>query len=361
MTGRVQFLIESPKITEITLDAKSLTQEILRIREHLPDDLECLIELAEFGLKAQTNIPSLSLPPTTGPLNWSSDLFPADLLSTLRESFEKGDKIAIRIPVTIRDKERKNPSSYFDVIFMRHSKDNDGKPIYIREGLIIPDIRPTRTRGVLSLVIIDEGPLAWLLGDAENPAHTQWQKDGSNFKNKYLYGPSHIRFVVSSIAEIIAVLIESEKKEDRTLLIDFFSLPEEATAQRVEVEKSDSKRGRVSPNKVKRITSGPKKFRVTTIAGGFSVRPGDEKILAPSLFEISAAYDVRRGNALRKYRAADFQIDTAPIVIDAKGVDIKRTKGNTVLVAVRQDDFRVSVTGFDDKRQLYVQVVPREE
>ena len=63
------------------------------------------------------------------------------------------------------------------------------------------------------MVVIERGALATMLGDSENPAHTQWQKDGSKFKDKYYYGPAFIRFVADSVSEIVRISTEAEDQE----------------------------------------------------------------------------------------------------------------------------------------------------
>ena len=76
-----------------------------------------------------------------------------------------------------------------------------------------------------ALVVVEDSPLATLLGDSENPAHTQWQRESSHFKNKYTYGPSYIEFVIGSVAAIVRAIVETEQEIDPTLLTDFFPLP----------------------------------------------------------------------------------------------------------------------------------------
>ena len=74
-------------------------------------------------------------------------------------------------------------------------------------------------------MVIERGALATLLGDSENPAHTQWQKDGSKFKDKYYYGAAYIRFVADSVSEIVRISTEAEDQEDVSLLSDIFFIP----------------------------------------------------------------------------------------------------------------------------------------
>ena len=45
--------------------------------------------------------------------------------------------------------------------------------------------------------------LGMLLGDAENPAHTEWQSKGENFRGKYTFGASVLDFVTRVVANFV--------------------------------------------------------------------------------------------------------------------------------------------------------------
>ncbi len=93
------------------------------------------------------------------------------------------------MPVIVRPQKGSSIESFFDVYLLRDEQYNDGRALFVREGIMISDIRASRTRKVRALVVVEDEALATLLGDSENPAHTQWQKDSSNYKGKYIYGP----------------------------------------------------------------------------------------------------------------------------------------------------------------------------
>jgi hypothetical protein len=87
------------------------------------------------------------------------------------------------------------------------------------------------------------------------------------------------------------------------------------------------------------------------------VTPGDPAAVLPPRIEIRTAYDVRRGNAMSRYRPEDFKLDKAPIKIEKKGADIVETENNRMLVAVQDKDFSLTVSGFDENRDLVVRGV----
>ncbi len=76
------------------------------------------------------------------------------------------------------------------------------------------------------------------------------------------------------------------------------------------------------------------------------------------------AYSIRSGNPLKKWNKADFEVDRAPITIgsDLKGITPLSRTANQIEAQVTEPDFLLSVTGFDENRDLFVKVtVPQEE
>ncbi|MEW6587440.1 MAG: hypothetical protein AB1442_17760, partial [Nitrospirota bacterium] len=94
--------------------------------------------------------------------------------------------------------------------------------------------------------------------------------------------------------------------------------------------------------------------------GGFVVKTGASEASKPELLIIRAAYQVRRGDAFRKYKPADFVIGKEPITIEPRGAEIIEEKDNLIRVRILEEDFHIEVTGFDENRDLRVSVNVRE-
>ncbi len=60
--------------------------------------------------------------------------------------------------------------------------------LFVRDGITISGITSLDKGLVRGVVIIHDTNLARMLGDSENPAHTEWQADSRNFKGKYVDG-----------------------------------------------------------------------------------------------------------------------------------------------------------------------------
>ena len=80
------------------------------------------------------------------------------------------------------------------------------------------------------------------------------------------------------------------------------------------------------------------------------------------LLDIRIAYDVRRGNPLKKYNPSDFKLGQQPIRFDPepRNVDVVECEGNRVVIDITNSDFSFGIVGFDKRRQLYINVTVRE-
>jgi hypothetical protein len=368
LCGDLEVTVEGPDGTT-ALTAATLIGELQKLNGGLAAGMVPLINLATWVRSLNPEgIVTLNRMRETGPPKWAPALFPEAATAALREKYHKGEKIAVRVPFCVRPKAGEKKWSHFDVALERDGTEVRERPVFVREGIIISDIRSPYSRGVRSLVISDDGPLATLLGDSENPAHTQWQRDGSNYKGKYTYPTENLSFVINSVSEVIRFITEADKDADKSILVDVFSLPAEpddpdAVNTRVKKDQG-TKPGKKSPPTGDPPKPAPRRFRVEKIKGGFRVRPGDPGAATPKRLDIKVAYSIRSGNPLKKWNKADFELDKAPITVgsEVKGVTVLSRAANGIEAEVTETDFLLSVTGFDENRDLFVKVtVPQEE
>jgi hypothetical protein len=355
LAAKLQVTVATPEY-ETLINHETLLQISRAISDRLPQGFTAVLEMADWATQQRPNdFLRISPPPSTRAPIWSAELITDEQVTKLRASLKAGERIALRVPVVVRKRDEDQKTSFLDIFLIRDMQSEGGRPVFIREGIIISDVRSPRNRGITSLVVIEDRPLATLLGDSENPAHTQWQRDSSNYKGKYFYGPAYIQFVVRSVHEILQILSEGEDQIDPTLLLDLFFLPElEAGPEKLAEPEED-------PEKPKPAipASKPRRFIVQKLAGGFSVTQGPKAESVPPFLDIKVAYDIRRGNPLRKYEASDF--DLAKLSLIEEGVERKQLIQNNLVVAVTDPEFKVAVQGFDQRRDLYVKVSVKEE
>lgn len=357
LCGQITVEVESGD-QRVSITKGSLIEAALSIGG--PDEAERLarVDLAEWAAEREAGGFTDLLPCSDHRALWSNDMVPAELVPQLRTRLAGGQKIALRSHVIVRPKGKPDQVSYFDVFLWENDHDG-GRPIFIREGLTITDVRGGRARGVLSMVVVRDKPLATLLGDSENPAHTQWQKTSSNFKNKYVYGVAHIDFVRRSVERIVAVLRDSGEEHDVSTLADIFPRPaDEEDARPRPAERTTPKPQPDLPPDIPPLPRNPPAgYRLQQVVGGFSVQRGRPDAPTPSSLLVRVAYDIRQGNPLKKYNRADFRLDRAPIdITEERGIEIRERSENELLFDVTDPDFRLTVEGFDKNRDLYVSV-----
>jgi hypothetical protein len=362
LTGTLEVVVETAT-ESVTIDAETLIDVALGLDGDAGKEILPLVDLAQWGADCKPqNIIRLKPCDADRPV-WSDDLIPAEHVKDLRKKLDMGEKLAIRATLTVREKGqgRTAKQTHFD-FFLWQDGFEGGKTVFLREGIIISDVRAPRTRGIRSLVVIEDRPIATLLGDAENPAHTQWQTDSSNFKDKYVYGPSFLTFVKDAVYSFVHTLRAQEEEEDPTLLLDIFSLPamKEEEPERRD-ERKTKKKGEETEDEIKIQEPRKKRFRIQKSPGGFTVTRGDAGTQPPAWLDIRAAYDIRRGNPLGKYHPSDFKIGSGSVQIaEQSGVRVAERDSNRLFVEILDADFCVTVAGFDEKRDVFVNVKMKE-
>jgi hypothetical protein len=326
-----------------------------------PDEQDEMFKLIELGQWA-VSLPEEHVYPILDPdpqaPKWDEELFPSDLLEQIRQRFEKGERIAFRIPLTVELVSGEVKKTNFKIFLERDAKLVDGTDRYIRQGITLPEMRMIPGKPVRGLVVVEDGPLSTLLGDAENPSHSNWEERSTKIRDFYSKGPSRVRFVKNSLKFIVALLSRVTSARDENLLRDFFF---------VDIPKTDLTNGGVhstpgKPDEQKStkpiidIQKQTQLFRVDYVTGGFRVLKQSTNEKSPARVQIEVAYDVRRGNPFASYEAWDFELDKSPIEIErqnCKDVEISRNK---IAFSPTGSDFSVTVTGFDRKRDVTVRV-----
>ncbi len=365
LAGQLDVIVETPSVRTV-LDASTLIDEVSRLDSTWAGNLKPLIELADWARSMEDDKRvTIAKPPDNQACRWTEALFTDDQIQGLRSGFYAGEKLAVRVPVTVRRNDGEQADSFFDVYFIRDSSEQTGKPTFIREGIIISRVDCPRTRGVRAVIVAEDMPLVAFLRTAENPSHTEWQH--VRLKNDYRWGyKTDLDFVKRSMHEILRVLTAAEKEEDPTLLADFFSIPappDDADAVKTRRQKAKEEEGAEPAEPPVPPSPRPPRFRIHKINGGFSVLPTNNDTSPPATIDIRVAYDIRRGNPLKRYRPEDFSVDQEPIRLDPepKRLNIVRRSGNRIVVAVQDPDFALHVIGFDKRRQVYVRAVARED
>lgn len=320
-----------------------------------------LLELAVWGMDRRTEgMPLLLLPDRTAAPKWSQKLFDEDVFDEIRQLYSSYQKVALRVPVMVRQRDGDDQVSHFDIFLEKAEGSHLKRPLFIREGILVSEVRCKLTRELRAMVCVDDAALARCLGDAENPAHTDWSESSSHFKGKYINGAATLRFVKNAVAEICQMLARDPSEEDPRLLLDVFSIASGDDRQGflVDYEMLQSAAQKAATRSPRELSgpSKPKPFRVRRRKGGFRIFYGDRRSERPKKIAVKVAYDRRNGSPLRKYSAQDFDLSEDSIRFNVHGAEIEFLDGNQVMLHIEDDEFDVAVTGFDANRDLYLDV-----
>lgn len=273
------------------------------------------------------------------------DRLQATDLENARTKFDGGEAVTFRIHTWVHLKGEEPNLSWIDLVVQRDSTLTGTHTEYVRNDLTIPGAGPSRlgiSSNFRSLLVANEGYIAALLRDSEEPSHSRWNERAQRVRDRYDLGASTVRFANSAVRHIVRVLTMTQEGVHRDLLNEFFRDPGRGPSTRPPPD--------VPPG------PSPSLAAVTRRANGFSVRAGDADGRFPKRLRIQVAYQTRRGNPLNRYDPLDFTLDSEQFTIEVDGSTIDDIELNQVLVEVESEGSGITVDGFDPNRDLLVQV-----
>ena len=342
-----------------TVDKHSFEELFSEVRSDIRNDAGSILLAMSSVEKLGSTQFRMERPVDTNPRIKNYTLSEEDL-EAMRDRDEKGEIISVRVPVKVEPKSagHNTKTSFFDVWIKRDPENLAKKPTYIREGLIIPDVSPSsRLRTHDALVLVGEGALAQMLGDAENPAHTNWSFRSENFVGRYKYGQEIISVVKNAATEIVDRIRGDEDQQDVTSLADLFRIPSH--------DRPGSGPGSGGGDGRPRPPTPPDErsahsWRFHQVQGGLVISGNPEAEHAPRTLNVRLAYDRQKGSPATHWKPADFELGQNPIAVDADGEDLIQSKiraGNQLEVRVGGPDYRIEIRGFDPNRDLWFDVI----
>jgi hypothetical protein len=360
LAGRliVEFKFDSKKVR---LDALSLGDYLKKSQWAEKQGLPGLMDLARWAIQQpRARFIQLREPQPGKRPKLAEDLFSPEQLDAMRRDFAAGGRLAFFVPVAVlKQSGDKISHTGFCVFLERDEKLDKPEDHFIRQGITIPEVSSLKHKGIRAIVSVTESDLSAFLGDAENPAHTQWERNSKKFKSKYKLGPATLDFVKASPRELVKILTQPRKGRDENLLKHIFAMPREpgGNAERPGKEKSDKENKPPGNGDIIELEPGSY-LQLNAIKGGFRLSRRTKATQVPRYIILWIAYEVRSGNPFKKYTALDFDVSREPIQIKAEGVRLMLCKDNTIQIEVIRSDFRVTVSGFDTRRDLRVKTHP---
>lgn len=278
------------------------------------------------------------------------ELFKDVDLPDLQDKFDKGIPLAFKIPVKFHPENEPCELRYFKAFIQKDEQLLEPENFFIREYLTITGVKSLKKKGVRGIVIIDDKDLVTFFGHAEGPAHTGWHKD--NFKVSYESTEKCISFVKNSLDRLYNTLILAAQGIDKNLLKDFFYIDIEDDNEK---GNSSNKPGKKKEKPTLDIPPPlPKKFILVQTTDGFKITNNSTYEGIPSEVKVELAYDRQDANPFRKYSEHDFNLKTLKVI--SSNINIYKREKNIIQFKPIKEEYEITVTGFDIRRDLLVDV-----
>ena len=289
---------------------------------------------------------------------WDADLFTTGQIDDFAEKLDSLEPVCVRIPVYVIRSGEEPKLSYFDVVLERDPDLEQPLDVFIRAGITITGVKSLRETGIRALVIADDVPISTMLGDSENPAHTEWQDRSRNFVGKYRVGQSTLAFVKDAPQGLLRLLNKHSEQIDDTALRHLFPDPTSTRGKQSGTSGPSPKLGKKRrPTTKVDVTRRPQIFLLSRTAEGFTASFTEEgRQMVPMRVRVRMAYDVRRGNPYKRWNVADFDLERDDKRITHSGGNLLHTTGNRLEVFAVSPDWKLSLKGFDPDRDLIVDI-----
>ncbi|HET8797775.1 MAG TPA: hypothetical protein VFO89_08810 [Thermoanaerobaculia bacterium] len=322
--------------------------------------LERLCALTRWSL-AQTEEHLILLPePGAAAPKWDESVLAPPQVASLRDRFAAGERLAFRVPILVKRKRARPASSWFDIFLERDDALRKPEHHFIRRGITIPEVRSNGDKPARALIVIDDQALSTFLGDAENPAHSDWSERQDKIRTLYDHGASTLRFVKNSASSLASYLTRPPSGRERDLLADLFSIdaPEESlegtAPARIPVRGAEGETGGSGASA--EGAGGGAGITIARIAGGFTIK-GPSRSLRGEV-----AYRVRSGNPFRKHSPFDFDLAGGETIrVQTEGARLRATGGNAFEVVPTAPKFQITMKGFDPRRDLVVRLIDTDD
>lgn len=288
-------------------------------------------------------------------LDWDESWLSEAQSAEIREAFEAGLPVGVRVPIELKKKSDDPPvATFFDVYLRQTEALARQRPLIVREGITISEEKTVPLQGYSGLVIVENRPLASFVGDAESPAHNELQYQ--LVKDQYTYAGKVLQFLRGCPAEVVRTVERASTEDDPFLLAEFFPLPDATDTRGRGPKQPTRKRGRDREPDPNIPPARPARFRVSKLEGGFKVRGVPDTQDLPSEITIRCAYDVRRGNPLKRFKPFDFSLTKGELKVVLSDAEVIEQEENRILIRPLTSNFECSVVGFDVNRNVFVKV-----
>ena len=344
-----------------TISAEMIGREVASVGESARDDespesLRGAIDLARWAI-AQEDSAHIELP-AEGIAKGLSER-----TDELRERYERGERLAFRLTLDVERRGRGARPDEFRVYLERAPGISEGHDYFVRGYLRIPRMDHIKSRDARALVLVDgKSELGHLLRDSEGPAHERWQPRKEQVLERWTAGERRIRSVRNAAGVLLQCLVERPPEQLTHALARWFPATTPSSSG-----SGGTGGGGKSKNGEGLPPPKPSPLEIVSASGGFAVRaPKGAKKIAGTDWAVAFAYDSTRspfGQFAKGVAAGapDFSLRGGELRVEGTGCGYTVVSENELALHVKADDFRITVSGFDSRRDVIVDVQPVPE
>ena len=338
LNKKLIFNIERKKINSKNL---SNIEDNPKIKPKINILLECLTsdKYFEENLNCKTN----------------DDLKNRDKIIELLDS-KKLVNIKFNIDIYYKKEEKESEKGYLSFLIKKNDENNEQKIKidFWRNDLLINAVGKQTNKYLIIILIDDEYKvLSQFLRSLEDPGHTKWETKSldENIKDKYKYIPQTEKIIRDLPKRVIDSIKPNIGGLNKTFFSDYFPSTKAGS------NKKGSTSGKKSISPI--VSNIPSNFIYKKNKGGFNITINKkieiEKI--PENIKVQVAYGTNSGNPFSKYdpRDFDFKIKENIVIKVFKGKQILR-ENNTISCEIKNQDFKITFTGFDVNRELIIKI-----
>jgi hypothetical protein len=287
------------------------------------------------------------------------DVLSPDELEQLRTAMEKGERVSVRCPITVRPKDGAAVKSWFDVHLEVPENLASMEEAYLRSDLLIGAenhlANSTHLQKTRGLTIIKEGWLSDFLADAEEPTHLKWNGSRPRLSEEYINPQATLRAVRNAAPRLLTLISRGLIKQDIKALAKYFNRPSEDGNKHAS---GGVKKGGAKTNEplIKPIPVH-KPFRIHAGKDIVSVLPNKSVALKiedlPMSCILELAYEGLDQDPFKMYDPFDFDLaDERAHLIKVTGAIVTERKSNRIRFDVNDPEFILTVQGFDPNIRL---------
>lgn len=289
---------------------------------------------------------------TTSPITQSGiseKSFTPEKIKEMKALFQSGKLVQIRVPVKFTRKSGEHVDSSVTLFLQKLPEGKKPFSLFARGAITIPG--ESRYFGGVqaygAMVARDKG-VTEFLGDAENPAHTNWIATAEKLTDNWKSPGNAVRHIRYALKEVFLLIGEKVEHEDQNALLDLFSLIDPSRKSKGKKKRSPKPNINI-PHKEKAISIKGRKGGFEIVAG-----PGALKWQYPKKIRVRVAYDTMVGNPFSSHSAYDFDLTKGDVEFNVTNAVIKPQGAGVLLATVSSPEFTISAAGFDLNRDIVV-------